>query len=841
MQRRIRSQIILTIAVLLSACHPVKPQRYSVKSVTNGTYVIKSRHSGKCLDVADGSTADGALIRQWDCNNTNAQKFRVTPTNDGFIRIENVNSGRALDAYENRTANGTPIQQWSYGGGENQQWRLVQRDEGSYAIVARAAGRVIEVDAWSKESGAKVQLWDDGNTPNQQWFFEGGDTPVVNSPSPPPPSPSPNPGPGSGKIQSFADIGSRSNGRLENNVAITEGVIRVRRRHENDMDFSKYNPFYWEGRLTNFKVEDFTPAGENRIKFSMITEWPQDNTVDRGPDFSAVYTGNPDFPDETLRSKFAINARMTRVGTDDRHFEFEMKPQEFQAHGLAKGQLLVFEFRFFMKEAHPDWQKQKARNGHNLSAYYSEFFRVRIGEAGLYIDQIDDVRAMPDPRRYSGGWTTLPTSKVEPWRALQQQSLNLSFGNAQKFLMGRTWFHTDMGSGQHVGDEADDKPSVFYPEMEADRRNFGSNAFNVRSCNGCHLNNGTFLLPPEGQPVHATVVKTLNRDNGQDHAQFGGQLQTQGDGREGNLKISRYEQKTVILADGTQVNLRKPIFAVENGLYDTGALALSPRRTPALIGIGLLDAVPESTLRELAAKSNGEISMVNGRVGRFGWKAGQPTARDQIIGALKNDMGVLSSEATNLDCKDRCQAGKGPIPNAALDEMEAYVSLLGVPARDNPGNPQVMQGEQVFQRLGCQNCHAMMLRTGSSKFPELSNQTIQAFTDLLLHDMGDGLADDNKGPNARKWRTAPLWGLKSVKHATDSRMQQFPSGRIDLNWKVTHAAANGNRLELLHDGRAQSIAEAILWHGGAAQAQSDAYKGLSKADRDALEAFLWDL
>lgn len=830
--------IILGLALILplSACQPPKPSRSSIKAVTDGTYVFKSRHSGKCLDVAQSSTADGGILHQWDCNNAPAQKFRVTPTSDGFVRIENVNSGKALDAQEKGAANGTQIQQWSYGGGDNQQWKLEQRDGGAYAIIGRASGRAIDVDAWSKESGAKIQLWQDGNTPNQHWYLEGGNGPVVATPPP-----GGQPGPVAGKIQTYADIGERANARLVNNVAITEGIIRVRRRHENDMDFSKYNPFYWEGRLTNFKVEDFTPAGENRMKFSMITEWPQDNTVDRGPDFSAIYTGNPDFPDETMRSKFAINARMTRVGTDDRHFEFEMKPQDFQAHGLSKGGLLVFEFRFFMKEAHPDWQKQKARNGHNLSAYYSEFFRIRIGEAGLYIDQIDNPKAMPDPRRYSGGWTTLPTSKVEPWRALQQQPLNLTFANAQAFLVGRTWFHTEMGSGQHVGDEADDKPSVFYPEMEAARRNLGANAFNVRSCNGCHLNNGTFLLPPVGQAVNATVVKTLNRANGQNHAQFGGQLQTQGDGREGTLKLSRFEQKAVALADGTTVNLRKPIFIVENPLYDTKELALSPRKTPALIGIGLLDAVPEASIRALAAKSKGEVSMVNGKIGRFGWKASQPTARDQITGALLNDMGVLSSGRTTLDCKDRCQAGKGAIPNQALDEMEAYVSLLGVPARNNPGNALVQQGEKVFERLNCQNCHAMTLRTGPSKFPELSNQTIQAFTDLLLHDMGDGLADEDKGPNARKWRTAPLWGLKSVKHATDSRLQQFPSGRVDFSWKATHAAADGNQIQLLHDGRAQSIAEAILWHGGEAQAQADAYKALSKADRDALEAFLWDL
>ena len=87
----------------------------------------------------------------------------------------------------------------------------------------------------------------------------------------------------------YSTVGERVNARMENGVAITEGVIRVRRRHENDMDFSKYNPFYWEGRRTTFKVEDFTPRGEQKIVFSLYTEWPQSDTVNRGNDLSAIH------------------------------------------------------------------------------------------------------------------------------------------------------------------------------------------------------------------------------------------------------------------------------------------------------------------------------------------------------------------------------------------------------------------------------------------------------------------------------------------------------------------------------------------------------------------------
>jgi CxxC motif-containing protein (DUF1111 family) len=645
-------------------------------------------------------------------------------------------------------------------------------------------------------------------------------------------------------ITSYSDIGPNVTGSMVNNVAVTEGIVRVRRRHENDMDFAKFNPFYWEGRLTNFKVEDFTPNGENRIKFTLKTEWPQDYTPNRGPDFSAIYTGDPKAGSETLRSKFAINQRMSHIA-NQRHFEATIGPEVFNAYPdqLKKGALLVFEFRFFNDESFPGWQKQKAFNPHNLSAYYSEFFRIRIGEAGLHIENLDSSSALPAPARYSGGWTTIPTVRVEPWKALQQQANNLTFANAQNFLMGRTWFHTDFVSGQHIGDISDDKPSTFFEEMRAQRSGYAASAFNVKSCNACHIHNGISLLPDEAnlnQPVHALVVKTMNKNTGNAHAQFGQQLQTSGQNAEGTLKVERFEKKTVQLDDGTVVTLRKPIFKVENALYATDDLGLSPRKPQALIGMGLLEAVPDSVLRELANQNKGEARMVNGRVGRFGWKANHPAVKDQIIGALNNDMGVTSQTAPNVDCTN-CQPGKAALPNKAIDDIDSYVSLLGVPPRTNPTDATVQRGEKIFEQLGCQNCHVKSLRTGTSKFPELSGQTIQAFTDLLLHDMGEGLADASQGPYARKWRTAPLWGLKNVKHSTNAHLGLYPPGQQTIVFTDTQRTANANPIQLLHDGRAQSIPEAILWHGGQAEASVNLYKKLPKADRDALEAFLWDL
>jgi CxxC motif-containing protein (DUF1111 family) len=636
------------------------------------------------------------------------------------------------------------------------------------------------------------------------------------------------------QIASYADLGPRKT-RMEDGVIITEGVIRVRRRHENDMDFSKYNPFYWEGRLAFFKVEDFTALGEKKLRFHLETEWPQDFIPTRGPDFSAIYAGDPLGSVETVRSKFAINQRMEHVG-DRRRFVVTLGPEVFQAYpeALKPGRLLTFEFRFFLDETNPDWKKEKDFNQHTLSAYYSEFHRLQLGQGGLLIDTLGAPDKEPDALRFSGGWTTIPTVRVEPWKALQQQATNLTRENAQNFLDGRTFFHTDMKTGQHVDDADDDKPLVFFEEMRASRAGYAANAYNMTSCNACHVNNGIAFLPAVGQSVHTSLAKTFAAGTDRPHPEFGQQLQTQGPLAEGALKLKSFLEKPVALDDGTVITLRKPIFSVESP-KPVASLGLSIRKPPALIGMGLLNAVPESTLKNLARVSGGEWR------GRFGWKGQQPSLRDQIVAALNLDMGVTTQKRAQLDCGVSCTPGKGVLPEEALDKMEAYVSLLGVPPRMKPEDPLIKRGSELFEALECSRCHQPVLKTGASPFQELADQTIQPFTDLLLHDMGEGLADDSGGPDAQKWRTAPLWGLKNVKHAADVRRQEFHPGDISILYTESMKASDQNPIQLLHDGRAQSLAEAILWHGGQAEASVKRYKALPRSDREALEAFLWDL
>lgn len=621
---------------------------------------------------------------------------------------------------------------------------------------------------------------------------------------------------------------------LSGQVSTTIGNVRPRRRHENDMDFSKYNPFYWEGRLTSFRLDDFTSKGENRLEFTLYNEWPQDYIPTRGPDFSAVYTGDPSHGTELYRSKFAINDRMQMLD-DHRTFRAVITPEAFAAHGLKRGDVLVFEFRFFFSESNPDWQRQKAINPHNISAYYSEFFRVVIGQPGLVIDDPDHVNRLPDPRRYAGGKTTSPTTRVEPWKGLEQMATNMLPANAQAFLFGRTWTHTNFSTGEHVGELSDDKPSIFSEGDRAYRAGYQASAYNVHDCVACHEQNGSKLLPSVGEPVHTTVLRTALQGSLAKHPSFGGQVQTQGADAEGTVRIARWNTKTETLAGGELVELRWPEWQLDTNRNRDGLL-LSPRRPLAFVGLGLLDAIPEAQIRTWASGNGGTISTVNGKIGRFGHRAEQPTLKSQILSALNTDLGVMSESSPYIDGVG-AKAGKGKLFDPAMDDVEKYISLLATPPRLRPNNASVERGDLLFRLIGCASCHIPSAVTGPSKFDELSGQEIQAFTDLLLHDMGDGLKDDV----STKWRTAPLWGYRIKQATTDARTGQFQPGNINILWQDTWNAVRGNRIEMLHDGRARNLKEAILWHGGAAEESKKQFKNLGPTEREDLINFLEDL
>jgi CxxC motif-containing protein (DUF1111 family) len=306
---------------------------------------------------------------------------------------------------------------------------------------------------------------------------------------------------------------------------------------------------------------------------------------------------------------------------------------------------------------------------------------------------------------------------------------------------------------------------------------------------------------------------------------------------EGRTKIS-YVEKPGTYGDGETFSLRVPSYSITDlGYGPLGKdLMISPRVAPHMIGLGLLQGVPDATLLALADPDDRDGDGISGRpnevwdtvkgrtsFGRFGWKANQPNLLQQNASAAAGDIGLTTTlvssnkcTAAQPDCLQAISGGTPELSDEFLEKLTLYTMTLAVPAQRNPNDPAVKHGEQVFRELGCAACHMPTLKTAEVEgFPELSNQTFHPFTDLLLHDMGEGLSDNRPDFMAlgREWRTPPLWGLGLIPTVN----------KHDL---------------LLHDGRARGAAEAILWHGGEAEKSREAFRNAAKSERQSLIEFL---
>ena len=364
--------------------------------------------------------------------------------------------------------------------------------------------------------------------------------------------------------------------------------------------------------------------------------------------------------------------------------------------------------------------------------------------------------------------------------------------------------------------------------------------FNARSCASCHFKDGRGRPPEFDGEMPTGFLVRLSFPSDAD-APYGGQLQDQSIYDlpvEGGYTI-RYEEMPVTLADGDVVNLRKPIYRFHDLAYGAfpADVQFSPRVGNQVIGLGLLEAIPEDEILALADEDDSDRDGVSGRpnwvpdkvnggtaLGRFGWKANQPSLQQQTADAFHGDMGITTwindkEGCTVPDCADLPNGGTPEIDDDDLDKVVLYVSSLAVPARRDWEDPTVLQGKSLFMDAGCAACHTPTFETGDHPtIPALSNQTIYPYTDLLLHDMGPALADDrpDHAATGSEWRTPPLWGI----------------GLFET--------VNGHTY-YLHDGRARNLTEAILWHGGEAEAATAYFKNLSKAEREALIRFLESL
>lgn len=454
-------------------------------------------------------------------------------------------------------------------------------------------------------------------------------------------------------------------------------------------------------------------------------------------------------------------------------------------------------------------------------------------------------RLEPGEERPGGDATTFKTANAH---VFSHSSEGMSLAREADFKVGNAIFRKFWVSAPSSTDASDGLGPLY----------------NARGCQNCHLRDGRGRPPVANWPADNAVSMFLRlsippetpeqerllrerRVNAIGEPTYGGQLQNygvRGLDAEGRMHVT-YKERPVRLAGGTVVRLRHPTYTVTDLAY--GPLhpktMLSPRVAPPMIGLGLLEAVPEDQIRAGADPDDADGDGISGRtnevwsraqsrvmLGRFGWKAGNPTIRQQSGEAAAIDMGlsnpVVAQAAGDCTpaqtvCRD-APNGNSPrydgleIGSTLFDLLVFYSQNLAVPARRTPDDPQVLAGKAVFRATGCAACHKPSFTTGIvADQPHLSGQTIWPYTDLLLHDMGEGLADNRPEgvASGREWRTPPLWGVGLT--ATVSQHTFF-----------------------LHDGRARNLEEAILWHGGEAQRARDTYAALPKRERDALIAFV---
>ncbi|MBU0525240.1 MAG: c-type cytochrome [Gammaproteobacteria bacterium] len=445
-------------------------------------------------------------------------------------------------------------------------------------------------------------------------------------------------------------------------------------------------------------------------------------------------------------------------------------------------------------------------------------------------------KAEPGEARSGGAATVRKTDQ----NAFSLPSANLSPSRRVDFSVGNSFFRN---------------PWVIAPSTTTARDGLGP-LFNTNACQGCHIKDGRGHPPTPDAANAVSMLVRLSIPNAPAYANvieqlgvvpepvYGGQFQDMaipGVTPEGKVRVD-YTPVPVRFKDGTEIELRKPSLNITQLGYgpmhpDT---RFSARVAPPMIGLGLLEAIPDEAILANAEAQAKDKNGIAGRpnqvwddvqqktvLGRFGWKAGQPNLNQQNVHAFSGDMGLTTSLRPFDDCTEAqtaCkQASTGNGPNGEPEVSDNILRLvlfysrnLAVPARRDVNAPEVLAGKNLFFQAGCQSCHTPKYTTAANAAePELANQVIRPYSDLLLHDMGDGLADNRSEFQAsgRDWRTPPLWGIG---------LTQAVSGHT----------------QFLHDGRARNLLEAVLWHGGEAKAAQQQVLSFNAEQRAALLAFL---
>ena len=367
--------------------------------------------------------------------------------------------------------------------------------------------------------------------------------------------------------------------------------------------------------------------------------------------------------------------------------------------------------------------------------------------------------------------------------------------------------------------------------------------FNNTSCINCHQNNG-MGVPSVGGPRSALLLR-ISLPGTDAHGGpvpvpgYGLQIQDKaipGVIPEATVNIA-YKYQTYSFFDGETFNLQQTYYTLSN-LYTpiTGNYLLSPRLAPPMIGLGLLEAVPVSEIVALSDPNDANGDGIKGRVnyvwdpatssvqmGRFGWKGNTASITTQVAAALNQDMGITTSlfpvESSFGQSQYDGLMDDPELPDSLFNAVKFYAQTLAVPAQRNSSDPTVVRGQQLFAQVKCASCHKPTLTTGpNAALPSLSNQVIHPYTDMLIHNMGIDLQDLRPDylAGGQDWRTPALWGIGLYRKASSPGFY-------------------------LHDGRARTLTEAIMWHGGEAAQSKLAFAALPMVDRHAILAFLQSL
>lgn len=577
---------------------------------------------------------------------------------------------------------------------------------------------------------------------------------------------------------------------------ITRFADRGRDRHAREDRFRAYEhylPLYWEYRTVGVVIHDPIGRGGDTITFEVTTLW---KLVNMQAELRLFYRGIGTV------AEYHDNRPMTPL--DNFHYRHQVSTNVPAGRPLQPGDRVEFEVSQFLDGV-----------PRGRSAYYGTAYLYIVGQ-GLVPWIGSGARRDSEPIALSarlGGSTTVHANESnEPAYAFSQMATHLAPEHAQTFMRGRRLAHTSFVDGRH--DESPDNP------VWVEHAGKSGPLAITGACNDCHARNGRASPPEVGASLDQYVFRLGAADGGPD-PRLGQVLQPRG-GLEPAVRLTGWREAR---------GLRRP----EYGFQDPAPARSSARITPQLVGLGLLEAIPEASIVRLADPDDADGDGISGRasvvletttglprLGRFGYKAGQPTVRQQTAAALRTDMGVLTSVYPSPDCGGEqagCGASVAELSDDELDALTLYVALLGVPAQRGFADADVVAGEAVFGAIGCDDCHVGTFTTSErAVHPELRAQVIRPFTDLLLHDLGPELADElgEGDTTGAEWRTAPLWGLG-------------------------HTAAVSEAQGYLHDGRARTVEEAIRWHGGEASSARAAFEALDAAERAQLLRFLGSL